>query len=138
LAQAKRVAKPGGTVAVAVWGTPEGMEAAAIARALRPLLPPAPNTPGPFSLSDEGELRDFAARAGLEAIETVEVDCPWHYADLETALRGLSSAGVSVRAAELAGAEAVDRIHRETLAPFRRADGSYRVGARFRCLLTRA
>ena len=138
LGQAKRVAKPGGTVVVMTWSTPEGMEAASIVRALRPLLPAEPHKPGPFSLSDESALRAFAADAGLHVTEVADVDCPWAYADLETALRALSSAGVSVRAVELSGQEAVHQAHREALAPFRRPDGSYRIGARFRCLFTRA
>ncbi|MBZ5579110.1 MAG: class I SAM-dependent methyltransferase [Acidobacteriia bacterium] len=138
LAQAKRVAKPGGTVVVMTWSTPDGMEAAAIVRALRPLLPAEPHQPGPFSLSDEMALRAFAADAGLQVTEVADVDCPWAYADLETALRALSSAGPSLRAAELFGQEAVHEAHRQALAPFRLPDGSYRIGARFRCLFTRA
>ena len=35
------------------------------------------------------------------------------------------------------GAEAVDGAHEKALASFRQADGSYRVAARFRCLVTR-
>jgi hypothetical protein len=42
-----------------------------------------------------------------------------------------------VKAAELAGAAAVERVHAEAIAPFRSSDGSYRVNARFRCLFTR-
>lgn len=39
LAEARRVARPGGRVVVITWGDPEGMEAAAIVGAQRPLLP---------------------------------------------------------------------------------------------------
>ncbi len=42
LAEAKRVAKPGSPVVVVTWGKPEGMEAASVVTALRPLLPPPP------------------------------------------------------------------------------------------------
>ena len=138
LTQAKRMAKPGGTVVVMTWSTPDGMEAAAIVRALKPLLPAEPHKPGPFSLSDETALRTFAADAGLEATDVIDVDCPWRYENLDTALRALSSAGVSVRAVEHSGQEAVHQAHREALAPFRKGDGSYFIGARFRCLFTRA
>ena len=138
LAQARRVAKPGGTVVVMTWGVPDGMEAAAILRALKPLLPAEPHRPGPFSLSDEAALRAFAADAGLETTEVLDVDCPWTYPDLDTALRALSSSGVSTLAIQRSGEEAVHQAHREALGPFRRPDGSYRIGAGFRCLFTRA
>jgi SAM-dependent methyltransferase len=139
LREARRVTKPSGRVVVLTWGSPQGMEAAAIVGALKPLLPPSPpGAPGPFALSDERALRAFAASAGLTALEVSEVACPWHYPDLATALRGLGSSGVAAKAAEHAGAQAVDELHAAALAPFRQADGSYRVGASFRWLTAAA
>jgi SAM-dependent methyltransferase len=139
LSEAKRVAKPGATVVIMTWGPPEGMEAASLVAALRPLLPaPPPGAPGPFALSNEGALRAFAEAAGLEPVEVMDVDSPWFYADLPTALRGLGSSGVAARAAAHAGKEAVDAGHAAALAPFEQPDGGYRVGALFRCLVARA
>lgn len=139
LAEAKRVAKPGAYVVVATWGKPDGMEAASLIGALRPLLPPPPpGAPGPFALSDEAALRAFASAAGLDPAEVFDVDSPWEYADLATALRGLKSHGGAARAIEHSGEDAVDSAHSRALAPFRRRDGSYRIGATFRCLLARA
>lgn len=136
LAEARRVTRPGGRVVVMTWSTPEGMEAAAIVGALRHLLPPPPpGAPGPFALSDEARLRAFASEAGLVALDVQDVDSPWSYPDLATALRGLGSSGVAARAAGLAGREAVDAAHAAALAPFRQADGSFRIGARCRFLL---
>jgi SAM-dependent methyltransferase len=138
LMQARRVAAPAGTVVIVVWDKPEGMGAALLVSALKPLLPPMPaGTPGPFALSDESALRALAAAAGLTPLEILDVDTPWTYPDLATALKGLRAPGVSVKAAEHSGVEAVDRAHSAGLAPFRRSDGSYRVDARFRCLFTR-
>jgi len=139
LAEAKRVARPGAHVIVVTWGDPAGMEAASLVAALRLLLPPPPpGAPGPFALSDEAALRAFASAAALEPLEVLDVDAPWHYADLATALRGLGSSGVAARARENSNAEAVNDAHAKALAAFRQADGSYRVRARFRCLFTRA
>jgi SAM-dependent methyltransferase len=138
LGEAKRVVKPGAHVVVVTWGDPVGMEAASIVAALRPLLPPPPpGAPGPFALSDEAALRAFASAAALEPLEVFDVDTPWHYADLATALRGLGSSGVAARARDNSSADAVDNAHAKALAPFRQADGSYKVLARFRCLVTR-
>ncbi len=84
---------------IMTWGKPEGMEAATLLAALRPFLPPPPpGAPGPFALLDEAALRGFAAGAALESVEVFDVDSPWRYPDLSTALRGLSSSGVAVRA----------------------------------------
>lgn len=139
LAEAKRVARPGAQVVVMTWGKPEGMEAASLVAALRPLLPaPPPGAPGPFALSDETTLRRFASAADLEPLEVFDVDSPWQYVDLTIALRGLRSSGVAARAIEHSGVAAVDEAHTKALAPFRQSDGSYRIGAIFQCLVTRA
>ena len=139
LAEARRVARPGATVVIMTWGEPEGMEAASLLPALQPLLPPPPpGAPGPFALSEEPMLRHFAVAAGLVPSEVFDVDAPWQYPDLATALRGLKSAGVVVRAIENSSEEAVDSALSTSLEPYRRADGSYRIGATFRCLAARA
>lgn len=139
LAEAKRVAKAGARIVVMTWGVPDGMEAASILAALKPLLPPPPpGAPGPFALSDESLLRSFAADAGLSPAEILDVESPWQYPDLATALKGLKSSGVSVKAIENSSEEAVDSAHTEALASFRQSDGSYTIGASFRCLIAHA
>ena len=139
LSEARRVAKSGGTVVVMTWGPPEGMPAASLVAALKPLLPPPPpGAPGPFALSDPKALADFAAQAGLTPGEVVTVDCPWVYPDLDTGVRGLDSSGVAARARAHSGDAAVSDAHRQALTPFRQPDGSYRIGASFLCLFATA
>ncbi|WP_372624103.1 class I SAM-dependent methyltransferase [Falsiroseomonas sp.] len=136
LREAGRVAKPGGMVVIMTWGDPAGMEAASLVGAMKPLLPaPPPGAPGPFALSDETALRAFAAAGGLTPGTVFDVDTHWSYPDEATGLRGLGSAGVAVRAIEHSGREAFIEAHRAALAPFRQPDGSFRVAARFRCLV---
>jgi SAM-dependent methyltransferase len=138
LGEARRVTKAEGVIVIMTWGMPEGMQAAALVAALRSLLPPPPpGAPGPFALSDDATLRAFAASAGLAPIEVFDVDSPWAYPDETTAVPGLNSSGVSTRAIENSSEAAVSEAHRRALAPFRLADGSYRIGASFRCLLAR-
>lgn len=138
LREAGRVTKAEGRIVVTTWGPPDGMPAASVAGALAPLLPaPPPGAPGPFALSDEATLRAFVADAGLEPVEVFDVACEWAYPDETTAIRGLNSAGVATRAMEHAGEAAVVEAHRKALAPFRQADGGYRIGASFRCLIAR-
>jgi SAM-dependent methyltransferase len=139
LTEARRVTKPGAVVAIMTWGPPEGMPAAALVAALRPLLPaPPPGAPGPFALSNEAALRAFADAAGLEPGEIFDVESPFYYGSLEDGVRGLGSSGVSARARHNSGDEAVDRAHAEALGAFRQPDGSYRIPAVFRCLFARA
>lgn len=136
LGEARRVTKPGGAVVIMTWGNPDGMEAASLVAALRPLMPPPPpGAPGPFALSDESALRKFAADAGLKPMEVFDVDSPWVYADEATAVRGLNSSGVAARAMENSGEQAVTEAHTKAIAPFRQPDGNYRIKATFRCLL---
>jgi SAM-dependent methyltransferase len=139
LAEGRRVSKRGGIVAIVTWGPPEGMAAAKLVAALRPLMPPPrAGAPGPFALSNGGALRDFASGAGLEPQDVFDVESPFYYASLEDGVRGLGSSGVAAKARQNAGDEAVDRAHTEALAEFRQTDGSYRISATFRCLIARA
>jgi SAM-dependent methyltransferase len=136
LREAGRVTKPGGMVVIMTWGEPAGMEAASLVGAMKQLLPPPPpGAPGPFALSDEAALRAFALAGGLSPRTVFDVDTHWSYPDEATGLRGLGSAGVAVRAIEHAGVDAFIAAHRAALAPFRQSDGSFRVAARFRCLV---
>jgi len=138
LTEAGRVTKPDGSIVIMTWGDPEGMEAAALVGALRPLMPPPPpGAPGPFALSDEAALRRFASDAGLEPVEVFDVDSPFIYADEATALRGLNSSGVAARAMENTSEQAVSDAYAAVIATFRQSDGSVRVGASFRCMLAR-
>jgi hypothetical protein len=103
---------------------------------MKPLLPsPPPGAPGPFALSDEDALRAFAEAGGLRPVEVLDVDTPWFYRDEATALRGLGSSGVAVRAIAHSGEEAFVAAMRAFLAPLAQADGSYRIGARALCLV---
>jgi SAM-dependent methyltransferase len=139
LSEARRVTRPGGIVAVMTWGRPEGMEAASIVAALRPLLPPPPpGAPGPFALSDPDRLSAFAAEAGLTPREVIEGETHWTYPDLATGVRGLNSSGVAIRAAGIVGEDAVSAAHAEALGAFLQPDGSLRIGARYMALLATA
>jgi hypothetical protein len=83
-------------------------------------------------------LAAFAGEAGLKAREVIEGETHWTYPDLATALRGLNSSGVAIRAAGIAGQEAVSAAHMAALSPFLQTDGSLRIGARYMALLATA
>src|SRR5579864_2718420 len=139
LREARRVARPGAPIVVTTWGEPERCETAKYLQALRPLLPPPlPGAPGPFALSVEGALQSLVAEAGLTPREVRDVACPYEYPDLETALRGLLSAGPVIKAIQTSGEARVRETVVTALAPFKRASGGYRMENEFRVLIATA
>ena len=139
LREGGRVARPGGTVVVATWGRAVDCEAARYLAALRGLIPPPPpDAPGPVALSDDGRLEALAEEAGLEPLEIRTVECLWSYPDLETALKGLLSAGPAVRAIQTSGEESVRAAVTEAIRPFRCVSGAYCLENQFRYLMARA
>jgi 2-polyprenyl-3-methyl-5-hydroxy-6-metoxy-1,4-benzoquinol methylase len=136
LVEARRVAKRGAQIFVATWGLPQACEAAAYLAALKPLLPPLPpGAPGPFALSDEAALRSLVASAGLTPVSVADVDVTWQFGDLDTALAAMLSAGPSVLAIQASGRDRVQATLQQAIAPFRLANGAYRLENRFRSLL---
>ena len=134
--EAGRVTKPGGMIVIMTWGEPAGMEAASVVAAIKRLLPPEPpGAPGPFALSDEATLRTFTVAGGLKPGVVFDVNTYWFYRDEATALRRLGSAGGAIRAIAHSGEDAFIAAHLAAIARFRQPDGSFRIGARFRCLV---
>jgi SAM-dependent methyltransferase len=139
LQEARRVAESDAVVVMAVWGKASDCQAGAYLAAIGELLPPPPpGAPGPFALSEEGALEALARRAGLTPIGVDDVDCPWIYRDLETALRGLLSAGPAVMAMQVSGQERVREAVARALEPFRTTSGKYRLENKFRYVISRA
>ncbi|HEY5064314.1 MAG TPA: class I SAM-dependent methyltransferase [Xanthobacteraceae bacterium] len=139
LREAHRVSKPGGHIVIAVWGLPEQCQAAGHLKALGSLMPPPPpGAPGPFALSDEAKLKAFAAEAGLTPLTVIDVTCPWIYPDLDTALKGMLSAGPAERAIRSSSPERARDAVAAAITPYRTPSGGYRMDNVFRYLISRA
>jgi SAM-dependent methyltransferase len=116
LRAAAELAEPGAPVVLIGSGSPEACAATAAWRVGRRLTPQAGE--------DAGDPVALAARAGLRAAESGEVSCPFGYAGLPAALRGLLATGGFDPAVRAVGAERVTRELAEALGPYKRPDGA--------------
>lgn len=139
LRQLRRVAVPGGKVAVVTWGDPQRCETKVLIAALGALLPPPPpGAAGPFALSEPGRLEDLLSSAGLTPVGSGDVPSPFVFADLDTAVRANLASGPARRAIDHAGRGATEEAIRAALAPAQRPDGSVRHENEFRFVIATA
>jgi SAM-dependent methyltransferase len=87
LAETRRVLRPGGRLALAVWSAPERNPWASIGFGLLVergyMPPPEPGAPGPFALASEQQTRTLLERAGFTAVRTEEVPLRFTFRDLD-------------------------------------------------------
>ena len=89
-----RVMRPGGRLAVSVFGAPgRNPWASLVGRILIEeghAQPPAPGAPGIFALSDVSRIRELLARAGFDPPDVVEVSFAWDFATSDAYWRFLT------------------------------------------------
>jgi SAM-dependent methyltransferase len=83
LAETRRVLRPGGRLALSVWGARERNPWAAVpGRVLMEKTgtpPPEPGAPGMFALAEPERLRAALLEAGFADPQLEEVEVPWHF-----------------------------------------------------------
>ena len=131
LSEARRVTKPGGTVLVQVFGRPERCSLEVMKSAIVPLLGMEGDEPEYWRFD---KLEQIARDAGLEPAETFDASWAYEFADDADLLRAMLSAGSAVAAVEHAGRAIVVEAILGALAPYREADGSYRMPNEWRYL----
>lgn len=87
LSETRRVLRPGGRLALAVWGAPERNPWAAIGGMILVqrghMPPPEAGAPGVFSMASEEHTSELLERAGFTAIRTEEVPVAFAFGDVD-------------------------------------------------------
>jgi SAM-dependent methyltransferase len=139
LREARRVARPGASLAMTVFGRPERCESTAVFSALRQFSAPPPESkkPGP-ALHEEGVLEAMAIEAGLAPREAGYLAFTERYPNPETMVRGYMSAAPFVRATRAGGEDAVRAALTEALRALQTTAGSSRLEEEARYLIATA
>lgn len=138
LRETRRVLRPGGRVALAVWDAVGRNPWAALpARELieRGLAePPAPGEPGPFALGDEGRVRELLEQAGFSSVCLEALDLCQRVASFEDFWNTTLDLSRNFHDAVLARSrEEIEQIRvslAERFAPYTAEDGSLAIPMR--------
>ena len=135
LAETKRVLRPGGRLAFAVWAPGDRNRwASGPGKAMLDHFgtpPPDPDAPGMFAMGDPDKTRSLAGGAGLNVERIEEIDVEWSFSDFHeywkftTALAG--GCAVALKALPEEDRNAVRDLTEKGLADMRSDDGSYRL-----------
>ncbi|MFF8017201.1 methyltransferase domain-containing protein [Streptomyces sp. NPDC007929] len=136
LAEAAPLAQRGGAVVLAGWGPPERCATASVMRVATKLAEPLRHT-GSWRPARRDDLEDVAERAGLKPDGSGRVACPFGYADVDSAVRGLKSTGLFDAAMAATDQVQVDKELTEALHPHQRQDGTVWMPNVFRYLIAR-
>lgn len=136
LTAATPLARRGAPVVLVGWGPPERCATTAVLRVAAKL---ADQDRGTVRLRPalRDDLEDVARRAGLRPDGSGRVACPFGYADLDSALKGLLSTGLFDAAVAATDQAQVDKEVTEALHPHRRPDGTVWMPNVFRYLIAR-
>ncbi|MFG2462418.1 SAM-dependent methyltransferase [Streptomyces sp. NPDC048523] len=136
LGSATPLAERGAPVALVGWGPPERCATSSVLRVATKLADPLRGT-GSWRPARRDDLEEVAQRAGLRPDGSGRVSCPFGYADLGSALKGLLSTGLFDAAIEATDRAQVDKEVTEALHPYQRRDGTVWMPNVFRYLVAR-
>lgn len=136
LASATPLTERGTPVVLAGWGPPERCTTSAVLRVATKLADPL-RSAGSWRPALRDDLEEVAQRAGLRPDGSGRVACPFGYANVDNAVRGLLSTGLFDAAIRATDQAQVDKELTEALHPHRRRDGTVWMPNVFRYLIAR-
>ncbi|MER7405234.1 methyltransferase domain-containing protein [Streptomyces sp. NPDC000070] len=136
LAEATPLAGRGAAVVLAGWGPPERCATTSVLRVATKLAEPLRSS-GSWRPALRDDLEEVAQRAGLKPDGSGRVACPFGYADVDSAVRGLKSTGLFDAAITATDQVQVDKELTEALHPHQRQDGTVWMPNVFRYLIAR-
>ena len=123
LQAATPLAGHGAPVVLAGWGPPERCTTSSVLRVATRLADPL-RSAGSWRPALRDDLEEVAQRAGLKPDGSGRVACPFGYAGVDSAVRGLLSTGLFDAAISATDQAQVDKELAEALHPYRRRDGT--------------
>ncbi|KJY42801.1 methyltransferase type 11 [Streptomyces sp. NRRL B-1568] len=136
ISRAAACAEHGSPVVLAGWGPQERCAASGALRVAARLADPM-CAPARWRPSGRDDLENLARQAGLTPDGSGRVSCPYGYADMTSAVRGLLSTGAFDAAARATDEEQVTKELIEALHPYLRGDGTVWMPNVFRYLIAR-
>ncbi|MDH6219311.1 SAM-dependent methyltransferase [Streptomyces pseudovenezuelae] len=136
LRAATPLAERGAPVVLAGWGPPERCATSSVLRVATRLADPL-RSAGSWRPALRDDLEEVAQRAGLKPDGSGRVSCPFGYADVESAVRGLLSTGLFDAAITATDQAQVDKELAEALHPYQRRDRTVWMPNVFRYLIAR-
>lgn len=136
LAAVTPLAERGAPVVLAGWGPPERCATSSVLRVATKLADPL-RSAGSWRPARRDDLEEVAQRAGLRPDGSGRVACPFGYADVDSAVRGLLSTGLFDAAVAATDQAQVDKEVTEALHPHLRQDGTVWMPNVFRYLIAR-
>lgn len=133
LARVTTAVERGTPVVLAGWGPPERCSAAPALRVAARLASPD----GGWAPGGRDDLEELALRSGLQLEGSGRVACPFGYADMKSAVRGLLSTGLYSAAVRTTDRDRVVDELTEALGPHLRADGTVWMPNLFRYVIAR-
>ncbi|GAA2512253.1 SAM-dependent methyltransferase [Streptomyces longisporus] len=136
LQAATPLAGHGAPVVLAGWGPPERCTTSSVLRVATRLADPL-RSAGSWRPALRDDLEEVAQRAGLKPDGSGRVACPFGYAGVDSAVRGLLSTGLFDAAISATDQAQVDKELAEALHQYQRRDGTVWMPNVFRYLIAR-
>jgi ubiquinone/menaquinone biosynthesis C-methylase UbiE len=137
LSEFARVAKPKANIGIVCFGSTEYSDFATIGSAVRKLFTNPPTFEGPFSLSPPQKLHQVIADAGLQIIESADLDKVQEFESFEQFWYGQSGIGATRFTVREFGEELVKSTMAGAMAQFTDAQGRIQLSNRFHAVICR-